>query len=253
MKKVIWTLVVLVLLGVFGYSAWQLGSYYYVNYQHEQSFSELREEIKKDPKDPYAKNKDGILKRYAKLYAKNHDMVGWLTIEDTPIDYPVMQSSKKDPEYYLHRDFNKKKATAGALFVDADCDMERPSDNLIIYGHHMRNGSMFGKLQVYEDKKFYKKHKVFTFDTIREHREYKVLSVFRAQAYSKGDTKHFHYYDFVDAEDKEDFDSYVAQISKLSQHKTGVKAEYGDQLLTLSTCAYHTNQGRFVVVAKRIL
>ena len=117
----------------------------------------------------------------------------------------------------------------------------------------MKNGNMFGKLQNYEDEKFYRAHKTIVFDTVREHREYQVLSVFRGQAYAADDTEHFHYYDFTEARDQEDFEDYVEQISRRSQYQTGVTAEYGDELLTLSTCAYHKEEGRFVVVAKRVI
>ena len=153
---------------------------------------------------------------------------------------------KDDAEYYLHRDFNGEYASAGCLFLEKNCDAEKPSDNLIIYGHHMKNGNMFGKLQNYEDEKFYRAHKAIVFDTVREHREYQVLSVFRGQAYAADDTEHFHYYDFTEARDQEDFEDYVEQITRRSQYQTGVTAEYGDELLTLSTCAYHKEEGRFV-------
>lgn len=255
MKKIMKILVILILLGVFLFSGVKLGDYYLDWREQEDTVAELREELDKsvDKKDPYARDKKKNLIRYKKLHKENPDMIGWLTIPDTPIDYPVMQSSKDDPEYYLHRDFHKKQATAGTLFLDADCNLKKPSDNLIIYGHHMRNGSMFGRLEKYEDADFYKKHRVFTFDTLKEHRRYRVLSVFRGQAYAKGDTEHFHYYDFIDAKNEKDFDAFIREVTERSQYKTGVTAQYGDQLLTLSTCAYHREQGRFVVVAKRII
>lgn len=178
MKKNIQILLFVLLAGVFLYSAWRLGSYYLTAFQQEKTVGSLRGQLNEE--DPYAVNEDGILVRYADLYAENHDMVGWLTISDTPIDYPVMQR-KDDAEYYLHRDFNGEYASAGCLFLEKNCDAEKPSDNLIIYGHHMKNGNMFGKLQNYEDEKFYRAHKAIVFDTVREHREYQVLSVFRGR------------------------------------------------------------------------
>jgi sortase B len=254
-KKLLKVLIILILLGIFLFSGFKLGDYYLDWQEQEKTVAELREELEEaiDKDNPYGIDQKGYLRRYKKLHKENPDMIGWLTIKDTPIDYPVMQSTKDDPEYYLHRDFHKNQATAGTLFLDADCSLKRPSDNLIIYGHHMRNGSMFGKLEKYEDSDFYKNHKVFTFDTLKEHREYKVLAVFRGQAYAKGDTEHFHYYDFFDAKNEKDFDSFIKEVTERSQYDTGVTAQYGDQLLTLSTCAYHREQGRFVVVAKRII
>ena len=121
------------------------------------------------------------------------------------------------------------------------------------YLHACVDGPDFdGHLVDYEDHEFYRKHRFFTFDTIHEHREYQVLSVFRSEAYPEDDTEHFHYYDFTQAKDKADFDTYVKEVTQRSQYVTGVTAEYGDELLTLSTCAYHTEEGRFVVVAKRV-
>jgi sortase B len=116
----------------------------------------------------------------------------------------------------------------------------------------MKSGSMFGKLSEYEDREFYESHQTFVFDTIREGRTYQVLAVFRTQVYADDDKEHFHYYDFIDAEDQEAFDEYVKQVKSMSQYQTDITAEYGDELLTLSTCAYHKEKGRFVVVAKRV-
>ena len=185
-----------------------------------------------------------------KLKGENKDCIGYLEVSGTTISYPVMQT-KDNPDYYLNHDFNKNYSFYGTPYLSAYCDINK-SDNLIIYGHHMKNGNMFGKLQNYEDEKFYRAHKAIVFDTVREHREYQVLSVFRGQAYAADDTEHFHYYDFTEARDQEDFEDYVEQITRRSQYQTGVTAEYGDELLTLSTCAYHKEEGRFVVVAKRV-
>lgn len=250
MRRLLRVFLLLVFLGVFVYSGWNLATYYLAAHEQEQTVSVLREQLVEE-EDAYQVNAEGILKRYEKLYAENQDMVGWLTIDDTPIDYPVMRR-EGEREYYLHRDFYGDQASAGCLFLEQQCDLEKPSDNLIIYGHHMKNGDMFGHLVDYEDHDFYRKHRYFTFDTIREHRQYQVLSVFRSEAYPEDDTEHFHYYDFIDAEDKDAFDTYVQEVTQRSQYVTGVTAEYGDELLTLSTCAYHTEEGRFVVVAKRI-
>lgn len=251
MRKVIRIVLLLIFLGVFLYSGWNLGSYYLAAHQQEKTVSGLREQLNQSEENPYEVNKDGILVRYAKLWEENPDLVGWLTIKDTPIDYPVMQR-KGDKEYYLHRDFYGEYASAGCLFLSEYSDWEKPTDNIIIYGHHMKDGDMFGHLMDYEDHDFYMGHKTFTFDTIREHREYQVLSVFRTEAYPEDDTEHFHFYDFIDAENAGAFDTYVKEVTSRSEYVTGVTAEYGEELLTLSTCAYHTEEGRFVVVAKRI-
>ena len=229
MKKALRIILLLLFIGIFAYSGWNLATYYLAAHQQEQTVSGLRKQLVEED-DSYELNAEGILKRYEKLYAENSDMIGWLSIPDTPIDYPVMQR-EGDGEYYLHRDFYEKDASAGCLFLEEHCDADKPSTNLIIYGHHMKNGDMFGHLVDYEDHEFYRKHRFFTFDTIHEHRKYQVLSVFRSEAYPEDDTEHFHYYDFIQAEDKADFDTYVKEVTQRSQYVTGVKAEYGEELL----------------------
>ena len=182
--------------------------------------------------------------------ADNADTIGWLRIDGTNINNVVM-FAPDTPGKYLHMDFYGKWSYRGTLYVAENCDV-RTADNILIYGHHMKNGDMFGHLVDYEDHEFYRKHRFFTFDTIHEHREYQVLSVFRSEAYPEDDTEHFHYYDFIQAKDKAEFDTYLKEVTQRSQYVTGVTAQYGDELLTLSTCAYHTEEGRFVVVAKRV-
>lgn len=196
-----------------------------------------------------------ILDEYKNLFNKNKDLIGWIKIADknnkgTPIiDYPVMQAG--DNDYYLRRDFEEEYDKNGSIFLDKDCDVIRRSDNLIIYGHHMRTGKMFGKLDKYSDKKFYEDHKYIEFDTIYEKGVYEVMYVFRSKIYEEDDII-FKYYQFIDANSEAEFDSNMRAMAEMSLYDTKVTASYGDQLLTLSTCDYYTDYGRFVVVAKRI-
>lgn len=195
---------------------------------------------------------DGIpvQKKFEQLYNGNHDFVGWLTIEGTDIDYPVMQSLY-DEEYYLHRDFDKKYSYPGTLFIDTESDISLPSDNIIIYGHHMQSGKMFGKLEAFSDKDFYEEHKYISFDTIYGDGSYEIIAAFYSKIYDK-DYTGFKYYQFFDAQDKEQFDNYISNCKALTTYEISATAEYGDKLISLSTCAYHTTNGRFVVVAKKI-
>ena len=194
-----------------------------------------------------------ILKKYASLYQQNSDFIGWLTIVGTDIDYPVMYTPD-DEEYYIHRDFYKSYSFAGCLFIDASsvATGDEITDNIIIYGHNMKAGTMFHDLLEYEDEEFYKKHKYITFDTIDETGTYEVIAAFRTQIYDADDTSHYHYYEFFDAETEEEFDEYISFIKSNTTYTMDSTAEYGDRLITLSTCAYHTTEGRFVVVAKKI-
>lgn len=190
-----------------------------------------------------------ILDEYKNLYNSNKRLIGWLKIDDTNIDYPVMQTT--DNEYFLTHNINQKSDRNGALFLDKDCDVIEPSTNLIIYGHHMKSGTMFGTLDKYSSEKFYKEHPVIQFDSIYEKGTYEVMYVFRSRIYNEEDVV-FKYYQFIDALSEQEFDSNMQEMAALSLYDTGVTASYGDHLLTLSTCDYYVDDGRFVVVAKKI-
>ncbi len=190
-----------------------------------------------------------VLEQYKTLYYLNKDLIGWLKIDDTNIDGPVMQTD--DNDYYLSHDFDKKEDKAGSFFLDCSCDAINGSDNLIIYGHHLQSGRMFSKLSAYESESYYEKHPIIHFDTIYEEGTYQVMYAFRSRVYD-ADQVVFKYYQFIDAQSAEEFASYMDEMGRLSYYDTGVRAQYGDRLLTLSTCDYNEQNGRFVVVAKKI-
>lgn len=190
-----------------------------------------------------------ILDEYKTLYSKNKRLIGWLKIDDTNIDYPVMQTENN--EYYLDHNFNQEYDKNGSLFLDCDCNVYPRSTNMIIYGHHMKSGSMFGNLQQYAKESYGKKHSVIEFDTIYEKATYQVMYVFRSQVYNEDDVV-FKYYQFIEANSEEEFNFYMKEMASMSLYDTGVTANFGDSLLTLSTCDSSQTDGRFVVVAKRI-
>lgn len=187
-----------------------------------------------------------ILPDYTDLYLQNSDMVGWISIADTNINYPVMQS-KDEPNYYLKHSFDKAYSNYGCPYIQENCDVKTPSDNLIIYGHHMRNGTMFSDLTKYEERSFWESHKTISFNTLIDKQEYEVVAVFKTVAYNQ---EAFRYDDFVNADTAENFNSYIEKCKEVALFDTGVSAEYGDKLITLSTCEYSRNNGRMVVVAK---
>ncbi|MCM1134011.1 MAG: class B sortase [Clostridium sp.] len=205
-------------------------------------------------KNPFSLHKQAIklpdvLDEYKTLYEKNKKLIGWLKIDDTIIDYPVMQTD--DNEYYLDHNFNQEYDRNGSLFLDYGCNIYPRSTNLIIYGHHMKSGQMFGQLQKYAKESYGEKHSIIQFDSIYEKAAYQVMYVFRSQVYNEDDFV-FKYYQFIDANSEEEFNSYMKEMAELSLYDTGVTASYGDSLLTLSTCDNSQSDGRFVVVAKRI-
>lgn len=189
-----------------------------------------------------------ILSKYSDLYKENNDLIGWLSIDGMEIDYPVMQC--EDDEYYLHHDFYGNDSKYGCLYVRKEADINAGS-NFIIYGHNMKDGSMFGDLDFYLEESFYLEHPIISFDTLYEERTYEIIAVFRSQVYN-ADEDTFKYYQFYEAATEDEFDDFYGNIKELSLYDTGVTAAFGDTFLTLSTCAYHVTDGRLVVVAKRV-
>lgn len=188
-----------------------------------------------------------IMDRYASLYEENHDLAGWLTIDGMVIDYPVMQC--EDDEYYLHHDFYGNDSKYGCLYVRGMADIHTPGTNFVIYGHNMKDGAMFGDLDLYKEERFYREHPTISFDTLYEERSYEIVAVFLSQVYGPEEDV-FKYYQFYQADTQEEFDYFYDNIKELSLYDTGVTAEFGDTFLTLSTCAYHVQDGRLAVVAK---
>lgn len=192
-----------------------------------------------------------ILEHLREMYEQNHDMAGWLKIDDTVVDYPVMHTPEDD-EKYLRADFEGNYSTGGCLFLKGVCSLDPESDNLIIYGHNMQNGTMFRTLMSYKNKSFWEEHPVVKFSTLYEEREYEIMAVFYDRVYYNYEDV-FKFYKFIDAETEEDFEEAMTNYAKKALYETGVTAEYGDRLLTLVTCSYHTNHGRFVVVARQAM
>lgn len=203
-----------------------------------------QEEKKIDPADLT------VLKKYKELYKQNNDLAGWLSIEGTVINYPVMQTGKKNPDFYLHNDFDKKESDHGTLFVDARNDIVNRDTNLIIYGHNMRDGTMFGGLKSFMDKDYFEKHQELVFDTIYEKATYQIVAVCLSKVnYQDDDT--FRYYNFLNAESKEEFQAFLANIQQLTVFDQKIDISYGDELLTLSTCNSYVQDGRLFLIAKK--
>lgn len=194
-------------------------------------------------------NTKGILKQYRAIYLLNQDLVGWINIPNTRINYPVVQSSINKPDYYLKRDFYRDYSSHGCIYVREQCNVFSPSDNVTIYGHSMADKTMFADLLKYEKKDFWKRTKTFTFDTIYEQHTYQVIAVFKTSG-TAGVGYPFHV--FVDAASEAQFNQFIADVHSMQLYSTGVTAKYGDKLLCLCTCEYSKDNYRLVVVAKRI-
>lgn len=223
---------------------------YYIKYQNtnKQTGERILAEIKIDESKVTNEKTERMLK-VEKLQKNNSDVIGWLEIEGTKVNYPVVQGKNND--YYLTHDYNKKEASGGSLFLDKSFDFTKPSSNLLIYGHRHETGIMFEDLIKYQEKSFYNEHPNIKFTTNNEESEYEIISVFLSRVYYKSEKNVFRYYFFVDAQNEEEYDEYVKECKLASLYDTGKTAQYGDQLMTLSTCSYHTEDGRLAVVARK--
>lgn len=178
----------------------------------------------------------------------NSDVIGWLTIDGTNINYPIMQNGN----YYLHNNIYKNYSSHGTPYLAEYCNL-RTSNNLIIYGHHMNDNSMFSQLEHYKNYNFYQKHKYIKFYTLEDRHTientYEIVIAFKTVVYSDNG---FKYYNYINFEDEQEFNDFANNCRKLEFYNTGVNINYGDKLLTLSTCEYSQKNGRMVLVAKKI-
>lgn len=185
-----------------------------------------------------------------KLKEENQDIIGWIEIEGTEVDFPVVQGT--DNEYYMKHNYKKEDSKDGSIFLDKSYDWNIPSSNLLLYGHNNKNGNMFQELLKYEEESFYQEHPTIRFTTINDDSQYEIIAVFKSRVYYQDEKNVFRYYYFINAENEEEYNNYIEESKKASLYDTGKSAEYGEQLLTLSTCSYHTEDGRFAVVAKKV-
>lgn len=212
--------------------------------EQEKIFEEITEIAKEKTDNKESIQEDTV--NIKELYKINNDIIGWIKIENSNIDYPVMQT-KENPNYYLKRNFYKQYSILGTPYMAENCNIEK-SDNLIIYGHHINGNKLFGELENYKSKKYYDTHKIIKFYTMTENAEYEIIAIFKTVAYTG-----FQYYKFYNAEDEREFNTFIEKCKELSFYDTKKTAVYGDKLITLSTCEYSNENGRLVIVARKII
>ena len=275
-RQIAYFSVIMVLVVIFGVSAFFVIDYFTESQEQQSQFNELAdivssiqsqtqptqptvtkptepaptdpltgETVATEPTEPVPQE---MLPEYAALYERNPDIVGWLKIDGTVINYPVMQTPDS-PDFYLKRNFNKEYSSRGCLYVREQCDVFTPSDNLTIYGHNMRDGSMLQPLNNYRNQEYWQKNNIITFDTLYGHHTYQIFSVFITSA-SVG--KGFSYHLFVDAANEAEFNEFVTTCQSLALYDTGITPKFGDKIICLSTCEYSQANGRLVVVAVRV-
>ena len=216
--------------------------------KEKQDNQNILENIKIDTAEVTEERTEKMI-QLEELQKENEEIIGWLEIAETNINLPVCQA--QDNSYYLTHNYKKEKATSGALFLDKDFNLDKPSTNYLIYGHRNKNGTMFEDLMKYKDEQFFKSHPTIKFTTTKEDTEYQIIAVFFSRVYYKDEQNVFRYYQFVNAENETEYNEYISNCKKASIYDTGATAEYGEQLLTLSTCEYSQENGRFAVVAKK--
>lgn len=265
-RSPVYCLLILILLGIFAFSSWKVGSYVLDALEQKRKYDALAQMVEQvqstrptqpavpetqlkesTPTETEAPSEPGVpvLAEYEPLLEMNPDLVGWVKIPQTSISYPVMQTPMM-PQYYLYRNFYKESSDRGCIFAQEECDIDAPSDNVTIYGHCMKDGSMFAGLANYTYKSYWKDHPLVQFDSLYESRTYRVFAVFKT---SGNVGEGFAYHTFVDAASPAEFTSFVSQCKELAFYDTGITPEYGDKLLCLSTCEYTMANGRLVVVA----
>lgn len=246
MKQILYIVFVILLIGIMLISSIFLYKEYKEKNKQEQIFQELADIVEEEPQEDNTENTDKEDINIEEIYNKNSDTVGWLKIDDANINYPVMQT-KDRPNYYLRRNFYKEYSMSGTPYIAEQCNIDN-SENLIVYGHNIKGNKMFADLEKYKKEEFYKEHKIIKFYTKNEIASYEIMAVFKTIA----DTG-FKYYKYYNLKDEKEFYTFVNKCMELSFYNTNVKAKYGDKFITLSTCEYSNENGRLVVVARKML
>ena len=269
MKKSLYIVAVVVLLIIFGVSAFKVGSYLVEGKQQEEKFDEMAAQVQaaqqaaKETTEateateeteeteetvPTTEGEPVMMPGYAELHEQNPHMVGWIKIEGTKMDYPVMHSPDK-PNFYLEHDFDGNKSARGCIYAREECDLFEPTDNITLYGHNMRDGSMFASLNAYVNKETWDNNSLIFFDNLYEAHVYQIFAVFTTTA-SVGEG--FPYHQMDNAASADEFNQFIRNCKNLQLYETGITPIYGDKIICLSTCEYSQENGRLVVAAVRI-
>ncbi len=241
MRKIVYTIITILLIGLVLISSYLIFKEKKQNEKQENTFEDLIEIVEENIENQEERKID-----INKLYEENKDIVGWLKIDNTTINYPIMQNIN-DPNYYLRRDFYKNYSSYGTPYMAKQCNLN--SDNIVIYGHHMKNNKMFGELEKYKSKDFYNNHKIITFTTLEKEYSYEIFAVFKTTVYTKNA---FRYYENINFENKKMYNDFINICKDKSLYQTGIEIKDKEKLITLSTCEYSNKNSRLVIVARKI-
>jgi sortase B len=230
-----------------------ISSYYINSYLNDRRYKQLKSIYNSASNLTNSSSNDskypaGMLPNFTPLYDMNSDIKGWIIIPSTVINYPVVETS--DNSYYLSKGFNETKDNHGTLFLDYRDNINPMSQNLIIYGHEMRDGQMFHSIRNYAKVDFYNSSPIITFNTLYSNEKWEVFAAFIANTVpSQG---YVFNYLITNFSSSNDFTSFINEVKARSLIKTSVDVNPGDTLLTLSTCTYELPEARFVVMARRV-
>ncbi len=241
MRKIVYTIITILLIGLVLISSYLIFKEKKQNEKQENTFEDLIEIVEENIENQEERKID-----INKLYEENKDIVGWLKIDNTTINYPIMQNIN-DPNYYLRRDFYKNYSSYGTPYMAKQCNLN--SDNIVIYGHHMKNNKIFGELEKYKSKDFYNNHKIITFTTLEKEYSYEIFAVFKTTVYTKNT---FRYYENINFENKKMYNDFINICKDKSLYQTGIEIKDKEKLITLSTCEYSNKNSRLVIVARKI-
>ena len=246
-SDMVYNIAMVVCLVVFLASGGMLVKRYFEDRQAENEFAELQSMI--DPNAATGEGAESNSAKFAALRDQNSDFIGWIAIEGTNLNFPVMYAPN-NKDFYLRHDFSKEYSVYGVPYLDEKTTLgaNDQSENLIVYGHNMKTGTIFGCLTGYKKADYYTEHPLIQFDTVYGDGTYEVFAAFSIDVAQ--DTS-FVYNQYVDM-DEETYNTYVDEVISRSDVDSGIRPEYGEQLLTLSTCEYSSDNGRYVVVARRV-
>lgn len=223
---------------------------WYSSYKNKKIYEEIKREIIEENNQYEKDETSGSINKVINLKRRYPEIVGWIKVEGTIINYPILQSD--DNKYYLTHNYKKRYSQYGSIFTKKECNINNLFSNTIIYGHNMKDGQMFNQLLKYENEEFYKKNKFIEITTEQERIKYAIIVVFKSRVYYKNEKNVFKFYDYINLENKTTYNYFIENCYKKQLYNTGLSAEYGEQLITLVTCEYSQKNGRLVIVAKRI-
>lgn len=226
--------------------------YFYNSNKNKGLYDDLQQDITEDKTtDEISQVSNGFVDKVKELHQENADVKGWVRIEDTNINYPLLQTDNND--YYLTHNYKKEYSSYGSIFINSKCDIKNQNSNVLIYGHDMKDNQMFKDLLKYQDKNFYEQHPIIKIATEENEADYEIIYAFKSRVFYQDEKNVFRYYQYYNFDDENKYNEYINNCKKIQLYDTGKIATYGEQLITLITCEYSQENGRMVVVAKKVI